>query len=198
MLQNTLRIVMAALCAWRALGEPVHFRLQLLLKQRVCSAIHAMRFSTSCGQSKQIQFCCGIDLQYALPRRSACPCRVESHLQLPASMCLCPALSASCHPCAHCREHLTVAGTNINLINSCDFPITAYARAGSSATNSYGLSANGGYQQLQVGSSWVGGLVWASSDGNQNNAQVGSRILLTGLRAPRTAAVCRDRWSTLI
>ena len=33
---------MAALCAWRALGEPVHFRLQLLLKQRVCSAIHAI------------------------------------------------------------------------------------------------------------------------------------------------------------
>ena len=41
MLHNMLRIVLTALCAWRALGEPVHLRLQLL-KQRICSTTYAV------------------------------------------------------------------------------------------------------------------------------------------------------------
>ncbi len=62
----------------------------------------------------------------------------------------------------------------INLINQCPYGVTAFARSGSSATNSYNLGASGGYQQLNVGSSFPAGLIFASTTGSEDNAQVGT------------------------
>lgn len=64
------------------------------------------------------------------------------------------------------------SATLINVINQCPYGITAFARSGSSATNSYNLAASGGRQQLNVGPSFPAGLVFASRTGSQNNAQV--------------------------
>lgn len=64
------------------------------------------------------------------------------------------------------------SATLINLINQCPYGVTAFARSGSSATNSYSLGASGGYQQLNVGSSFPAGLVFASQTGSEDNAQV--------------------------
>ena len=77
------------------------------------------------------------------------------------------------------------SATLINLINKCPYGVTAFARSGSSATNSYNLGASGGYQQLNVGSSFPAGLVFASKTGSENNAQVypRRRAFLKGLAA---------------
>ena len=64
------------------------------------------------------------------------------------------------------------SATLINLINQCPYGVTAFARSGSSATNSYDLGASGGYQQLDIGSSFPAGLIFASTTGSENNAQV--------------------------
>lgn len=64
------------------------------------------------------------------------------------------------------------SATLINLINQCPYGVTAFARSGSSATNSYNLGASGGSQQLDVGSSFPAGLIFASTTGSENNAQV--------------------------
>ena len=64
------------------------------------------------------------------------------------------------------------SATLINLINQCPYGVTAFARSGSSATNRYDLGASGGYQQLDVGSSFPAGLIFASTTGSENNAQV--------------------------
>ena len=64
------------------------------------------------------------------------------------------------------------SATIINVINRCPYGITAFARHGSSPTNSYKLGANGGKQQLNVGPSFPAGLVFASRTGDQNNAKV--------------------------
>ena len=45
--------------------------------------------------------------------------------------------------------------TKLNLINQCSYGVTAYARHGSSSTNSYNLASGGGEQQLDVGSSYL-------------------------------------------
>ncbi len=66
------------------------------------------------------------------------------------------------------------SATLINLINQCPYGVTAFARSGSSATNSYNLGASGGYQQLDVGSSFPAGLIFASTTGSEDNAQVGT------------------------
>lgn len=50
--------------------------------------------------------------------------------------------------------------------------ITAFARAQGTGTNTYQLAASTGSQDLNVGSNWVGGLIWASPTGNANNGQV--------------------------
>lgn len=67
------------------------------------------------------------------------------------------------------------SATLINLINQCPYSITAFARSGSSATNSYNLAASGGYQQLNVGDSFPAGLIFASTTGSEDNAEVGAR-----------------------
>ncbi len=64
------------------------------------------------------------------------------------------------------------SATLINLINKCPYSVTAFARHGSSATNKYNLGANGGYQQLNVGSSFPAGLIFGSKTGSEDNAQV--------------------------
>ncbi|KAK9868443.1 hypothetical protein WJX84_001396 [Apatococcus fuscideae] len=55
-------------------------------------------------------------------------------------------------------------------MNNCPFGVTAFARHGSSATNSYKLAAGGGKQTLNVGSSFPAGLVFASKTGDENTA----------------------------
>ncbi len=69
------------------------------------------------------------------------------------------------------------SATLINLINQCPYSVTAFARSGSSATNSYNLGASGGYQQLNVGSSFPAGLIFASTTGSEDNAQVWPYVL---------------------
>ena len=58
-------------------------------------------------------------------------------------------------------------GTIISVINQCPYGITAYARHGSSSTNIYNLASHGGSQDLNVGSSFPAGLVYASRTGNE-------------------------------
>ena len=90
------------------------------------------------------------------------------------------------------------SATLINLINQCPYGITAFARSGSSATNSYNLGASGGYQQLDVGPSFPAGLIFASTTGSENNAQVwadrASRvgILRTRCSTCRTGGPCSE------
>ncbi|KAK9844740.1 hypothetical protein WJX74_006206 [Apatococcus lobatus] len=71
------------------------------------------------------------------------------------------------------------SATLINLINQCPYGVAAFARSGSSATNSYNLGGSGGYQQLDVGSSFPAGLIFASTTGSENNAQVCDLTQLT-------------------
>jgi hypothetical protein len=69
------------------------------------------------------------------------------------------------------------SATLINLVNRCPYEITAFARSGSSATNSYKLEASTGHQQLNVGASFPAGIVYASKTGSNNNAQVQAQLL---------------------
>jgi len=75
---------------------------------------------------------------------------------------------------------IAVQGVNIKVVNRCTYPITAFARSGSSSTNSYKLAARGGSQNLNVGTSWPAGIVFATKDGSQNNAETTQLELTVG------------------
>ncbi len=47
------------------------------------------------------------------------------------------------------------AHAGIGLLNSCPFPVSAFARSGSDPTYSYSLAAGGGYQFLDFGGFWL-------------------------------------------
>lgn len=47
------------------------------------------------------------------------------------------------------------ANAGIGLLNSCPFPVSAFARSGSDPTYSYSLAAGGGYQFLDFGACWL-------------------------------------------
>lgn len=72
----------------------------------------------------------------------------------------------------------SASGVNIKVVNRCAYPITAFARSGSSSTNSYKLAARGGSQNLNVGTSWPAGIVFATKDGSQNNARVRAKYVI--------------------
>ena len=79
-------------------------------------------------------------------------------------------------------------GTLVSLQNKCPYKITAFARHGSSPTNSYSLKASTGFQQLNVGSNFPAGLIWGSKSGSNNNAEVAGSLYWCFCQCACTAA----------
>ena len=71
-------------------------------------------------------------------------------------------------------EHVN-PGALIGISNQCGQTITACATCcGGGQVNCYVLGNNGGYQQLNVGGNWPGGVVWAFP-GNSGNPSIGNQ-----------------------
>ncbi|KAG2482487.1 hypothetical protein HYH03_018594 [Edaphochlamys debaryana] len=67
-----------------------------------------------------------------------------------------------------------VQGAHIKLVNACDYPLTAFARAGPGPLLTKALPPKGGSHTMDLtpsGGLWIGGVIWASRTGNINNGE---------------------------